>query len=306
MTTQSSELRALKRRTGIAEERVGIAEEAVRVKKERLADAEQDYEDEHRTFTVFSKGLEDKWEQRYDALAELALEAGVTPADVSAIRMRPWQSAIQPQSVAQQTTQRAERAEEQQAVEPRAEEQQAEKQQAERAEEQQAEEQRAEGADGAAGRVSETDEQAAPAPLQPQLQPQPQRLARQSRPQRRVVFEPASGAPISEGQALISVSDVPIGGYVCTRGRNVVRSGFAAVGLEAPLNMAWRRMLVINRDLERGLLRLTDPRAIGQVYREHGSDRVLHCDLRPEAYVQKWFPSCFDLLRVLYIASCSV
>ena len=48
-----AELRALKRRAGIAEEQV-------RVKKERLDEAEQEYEEEHSTFTVFSKRLEQK------------------------------------------------------------------------------------------------------------------------------------------------------------------------------------------------------------------------------------------------------
>ena len=40
--------------------RLGIAEEALRIKKERLEDAEQEYEEEHQTFTVFSKRLEEK------------------------------------------------------------------------------------------------------------------------------------------------------------------------------------------------------------------------------------------------------
>ena len=43
--------------------RLGIAEESVRIKKKRLDNAEQEYT-EHRTFTTFSKRLEEKWEQR--------------------------------------------------------------------------------------------------------------------------------------------------------------------------------------------------------------------------------------------------
>ena len=40
--------------------RLGIVEEAVRVKKERFDAAEQEYEEEHRTFTLFSQRLEEK------------------------------------------------------------------------------------------------------------------------------------------------------------------------------------------------------------------------------------------------------
>ena len=43
-----AELRKLKRRAG-------IAEETLRIKKERLQEAEQEYEEEHQTFTIFSK-----------------------------------------------------------------------------------------------------------------------------------------------------------------------------------------------------------------------------------------------------------
>ena len=42
--------------------RLGIAEEAVRIKKERLEDAQQEYDEEHKTFTMFSKRLEEKWD----------------------------------------------------------------------------------------------------------------------------------------------------------------------------------------------------------------------------------------------------
>ena len=45
-----AELRSMKRRAG-------IAEETLRIKKERLDEVEQEYEEEHRTFTVFSKGV---------------------------------------------------------------------------------------------------------------------------------------------------------------------------------------------------------------------------------------------------------
>ena len=76
------EVRVLKRRAG-------IAEETVRFKKERLDDAEQEYEDEHRTVTCFSKQLEEKWEQRFDALVRLALAAGVRNEDMAAVRQRP-------------------------------------------------------------------------------------------------------------------------------------------------------------------------------------------------------------------------
>ena len=55
------ELRSMKRRAGVAEERLLI-------KKERLDGAEQELEEEHRTFTAFSKRLEEKWEQPSHAL----------------------------------------------------------------------------------------------------------------------------------------------------------------------------------------------------------------------------------------------
>ena len=52
-----TDARSLKRR-------VGVAEPALRqlCKKERLDEAMQEYEEEHTTFTVFSKQLEEKWE----------------------------------------------------------------------------------------------------------------------------------------------------------------------------------------------------------------------------------------------------
>ena len=49
----NEEVRGLKRR-------LGIAEENVLIKKERLDDAQKEYEEEHRTFTVFSKRLDNR------------------------------------------------------------------------------------------------------------------------------------------------------------------------------------------------------------------------------------------------------
>ena len=80
------ELRLLKRRAG-------VAEETLRIKRERLDDAEKEYEEEHRTFTVFSKQLEQKWEQRYDALARLVRDAGVPDEDIEAVRKQPLRDA---------------------------------------------------------------------------------------------------------------------------------------------------------------------------------------------------------------------
>ena len=94
-----AELRELKRRAG-------IAEEAVRIKKERLDEAEQEYEEEHRTFTVFSNRLEEKWEQRFEALARLALDAGVRQEDIEAVRKQPLRAvlllAVQDRAAAEQ------------------------------------------------------------------------------------------------------------------------------------------------------------------------------------------------------------
>ena len=85
--------------------RLGIAEETIIAKKERFEDAEEEYEDEHRTFTAFSKRLEEKWEQRFDALAALAANAGVCSEDINAIRMQPWQAAATTESVSHQPEQ---------------------------------------------------------------------------------------------------------------------------------------------------------------------------------------------------------
>ena len=63
--------RSLKRRLGVAEETI-----AVKWSKRRGSEeAEEVYEEEHRTFTTFSKQLEEKWEQRFDAIAALAANA---------------------------------------------------------------------------------------------------------------------------------------------------------------------------------------------------------------------------------------
>ena len=84
-----AELRTLKRRAD-------IAEEEVRIKRERLGQAEQYYEEEHRTFTLFSKRLEEKWEQRFNKLAALASHAGVRPEDIEGIRAQPWEASTEP------------------------------------------------------------------------------------------------------------------------------------------------------------------------------------------------------------------
>ena len=81
-----AELRSLKRRAG-------VAEEALRIKKEWLDEAEQEHEEEYSTLTYFSKQLEEKWEQRFDALARLAQDAGMRHEDVEAVRMQPWRAA---------------------------------------------------------------------------------------------------------------------------------------------------------------------------------------------------------------------
>ena len=54
--------------------RLETAEETVRTMKMRLEDAEQEYEEEHRTFTIFSQRLEKKWEQAEAKVAELQAE----------------------------------------------------------------------------------------------------------------------------------------------------------------------------------------------------------------------------------------
>ena len=82
----NEEVRRMKRR-------LDIAEEALRIKKERLEDAVQEYDEEHKTFTIFSKRLEEKWEQRFDALAVLARDRGVQNEDIEAIRKQEWRAA---------------------------------------------------------------------------------------------------------------------------------------------------------------------------------------------------------------------
>jgi hypothetical protein len=83
-----TEQRTLKRRAG-------IAEEEARIKKERLEEAQQEYEEEHITFTIFSKHLEEKWEQRFDALARLGRDAGVRIEDIAAVRQQPRRDATE-------------------------------------------------------------------------------------------------------------------------------------------------------------------------------------------------------------------
>ena len=68
-----------------------MAEETVHIKKERLEEAQEEYEEEHRTFTTFSQRLEEKWEQRFDTLATRAREAGIASEDIQAIRQQPRQ-----------------------------------------------------------------------------------------------------------------------------------------------------------------------------------------------------------------------
>ena len=58
----------------------------VSVAQQRAKSAEELYEEEHATFTRFTQELEDKWTQRFDALAARARAAGVSSEDVEAIR----------------------------------------------------------------------------------------------------------------------------------------------------------------------------------------------------------------------------
>ena len=76
---QTPDARSLKRR-------LGVAEELVRIKKECIEENNELYDEEHRNFTKFSKRLEAKWEQRFDALAQLAQDAGVKREDIEAVR----------------------------------------------------------------------------------------------------------------------------------------------------------------------------------------------------------------------------
>ena len=89
----NEEVRRMKRR-------LGIAEEALRIKKERLEDAVQEYDEEHKTFTIFSKRLEEKWEQRFDAVAALARASGVRSEDIEAARKQEWRAANAASNVA--------------------------------------------------------------------------------------------------------------------------------------------------------------------------------------------------------------
>ena len=89
----NEEVRRMKRR-------LGIAEEALRIKKERLEDAVQEYDEEHKTFTIFSKRLEEKWEQRFDAVSALARASGVRSEDIEAARKQEWRAANAASNVA--------------------------------------------------------------------------------------------------------------------------------------------------------------------------------------------------------------
>ena len=89
----ANEARGMKRR-------LGIAEEALRIKKERLEDAVQEYDEEHKTFIIFSKRLEEKWEQRFDAVAALARASGVRSEDIEAARKQEWRAANAASNVA--------------------------------------------------------------------------------------------------------------------------------------------------------------------------------------------------------------
>ena len=89
----NEEVRGMKRR-------LGIAEEALRIKKERLEDAVQEYDEEHKTFTIFIKRLEEKWEQRFDAVAALARASGVRSEDIEAARKQEWRAANAASNVA--------------------------------------------------------------------------------------------------------------------------------------------------------------------------------------------------------------
>ena len=94
---QAQNARSLKRR-------LGVAEETVRIKKEQFEQAETYFEEEHSSFTSFSKRLEEKWEQRFDSLAVLAAGAGVRAEDIAAIRMQPWQAGtMQPENAEPET-----------------------------------------------------------------------------------------------------------------------------------------------------------------------------------------------------------
>ena len=73
--------------------RLGVAQETTRMKQEQLQQAEEEYDDEHSTFVRFQARTEEKWAQRYDALAALAERAGVAADEIAAIRSRPWQEA---------------------------------------------------------------------------------------------------------------------------------------------------------------------------------------------------------------------
>jgi len=88
-----TEVRGMKRK-------LGVAQETVRVKSERLKEAEQGrdeaeelYQEEHRSFAV-SKRDEEKWEQRFNALAAMARAAGVRSEEIEAVRKQPFYAPV--------------------------------------------------------------------------------------------------------------------------------------------------------------------------------------------------------------------
>jgi hypothetical protein len=52
--------------------RAGVAEEGLRIKREQLEEATREYkvEEEHNSFAKFSQRSVQKWEQRFNALAQ--------------------------------------------------------------------------------------------------------------------------------------------------------------------------------------------------------------------------------------------
>ena len=79
--TELMELRTLKRRAGVAEEQV-------RIKKQLLEETEQEYEEEHRTFTCFSKRYPTRslWRSTHSH------KQGTSPQHNSSYRYRPYNS----------------------------------------------------------------------------------------------------------------------------------------------------------------------------------------------------------------------
>ena len=86
-----TEVRSMKRKLGMAEETVHVKSERLQEAERRRGEAEELYEEEHTSFTKFSKLNEDKWEQRFDTLAAMARAAGVQSEEIEAVRKQPWQ-----------------------------------------------------------------------------------------------------------------------------------------------------------------------------------------------------------------------